>query len=374
MSLVLPAVSVTVGPLWATEINAALTAVDAHDHSTGQGRQVRSRGINVDADLPFGGNNATQLRSTRYLDQGSPLTGVDVACVYSVAGELFYNDALGNAVQITSGGALNAASLGAIGGDYGTSTASEYYTSSSQKFSFVSAPGVPAYMGCGPVTICEPSAGIVNGVRLKSPTSLATAYDLVFPAALPASTRFLTVDASGVIADTYNVDNSTLEVSSGSVRVKDQGITAAKVLSHTLTGLQMTADLAITVAAPVGGSSPATKTYADAGVASAVASSLASMVSHVLGGLAYVALVQGDGTVLRLIGSTTGVTVTRITTGVYQINDARLTTSSVGLATLNAGVTAGEISFTRAGGSMQIITHNLSGSAADYGFAVMVIV
>jgi len=108
MNLVLPDVSVEPGPQWASDLNTALDLVDAHDHTTGKGVPVPSAGLSINADLPFGNNDATTLRSTRFTSQGSPLsTAPDVDCVYVSGDNLYYNDNSGNKIQITSGGGLN---------------------------------------------------------------------------------------------------------------------------------------------------------------------------------------------------------------------------------------------------------------------------
>ncbi len=120
MNLTIPTVSVTSGPLYATEINSAFDVIDAHNHTPGFGAPVPSNGLSINADLPFNAFNATLLRSTRYSVQASPLsTGTDLACLYSSGsstGELYWNDALGNQVKITSGGSVNVSGSGNITG------------------------------------------------------------------------------------------------------------------------------------------------------------------------------------------------------------------------------------------------------------------
>lgn len=112
MGMVLPTVSVTLGPQWATELNAALAVADAHDHSSGKGKQVPSSGLNINADVSWGGYNVTSLKSARYTSQGSPLGGAsDVNCVYVSSGNLYYNNASGTQIQLTSGGSLNVAGI-----------------------------------------------------------------------------------------------------------------------------------------------------------------------------------------------------------------------------------------------------------------------
>lgn len=51
MSLDLPTVSATLGPTWASLLNAALELVDAHDHTSGKGPKVTPAGILINATL-----------------------------------------------------------------------------------------------------------------------------------------------------------------------------------------------------------------------------------------------------------------------------------------------------------------------------------
>lgn len=108
MNLVLPDVSITAGPQWATLLNAALTLIDSHDHSTGKGLQVTPSGLNISSDLTFASNNATNLRSLRFFNNLSFTPGAsDKTCLYALNGELFYIDASGNNVQVTLNGAVD---------------------------------------------------------------------------------------------------------------------------------------------------------------------------------------------------------------------------------------------------------------------------
>ena len=107
LGLTLPTVSVTLGPLWATEVNAALTTIDSHDHSSGKGQQVPTSGLAINADLTFATYRAINVKSIKYTLQGSTLTGSNNAnSTYSVNGDLYFTNNSGSAVQITSGGSI----------------------------------------------------------------------------------------------------------------------------------------------------------------------------------------------------------------------------------------------------------------------------
>lgn len=103
MNLTLPTVSVTAGPLYATENNEAFEAIDAHDHTSGKGVLVPVAGLNINADLSMEGFDLTTFRSLRCQTQAAALaTGSDVECYYSVAGVPYYNNAAGGARQLVA--------------------------------------------------------------------------------------------------------------------------------------------------------------------------------------------------------------------------------------------------------------------------------
>lgn len=237
--MLLPTVSSTPGPLYASENNQAFLVIDNHNHTPGNGVPVPTAGININADLSFNSYNATLLRSTRFAIQSLVLsTAFDVACLYSVSGNLYYNNGIGQPIQLTVGAALNAASIGGIGGDYSTSTASVFYTSLDTTFTFWSAPNTSASIDGGPLTIRNKTSGSF-GVTLNANATLSSNFGLTFFPSLPVSTKILTVDASGNIGDVYDVDNSTLQIVSNTIQVAPMGITATQIANSTITSAQI---------------------------------------------------------------------------------------------------------------------------------------
>ena len=104
MSLTLPTPSVTLGPEWATELNAALELVDSHDHTSGKGKKITPAAINVNSNLSLGGYSATEVLSAVFNDQSaSPSTP---SSVYSLNGDLYWNNGSAVPVQLTSGGSI----------------------------------------------------------------------------------------------------------------------------------------------------------------------------------------------------------------------------------------------------------------------------
>lgn len=107
MNLDLPTPSVTLGPAWAVQVNAAFDVVDIHDHSSGFGVSIKPAGLDISSDLDFQTNRAINLKSSRYTDQLATLTGAsNASSVYSKLGDLWYTNGSGVAVQLTSGSTI----------------------------------------------------------------------------------------------------------------------------------------------------------------------------------------------------------------------------------------------------------------------------
>lgn len=115
MGLQKPEPGVTQTPDWAPQLNTLIDLIDGHDHSSGKGARVTPSGMNINADLEFNGNDATELRSVRLQDNGGALgASDDLGCVYRNGNDLYYRDAAGVVVRITSGGAVVSSISGAF--------------------------------------------------------------------------------------------------------------------------------------------------------------------------------------------------------------------------------------------------------------------
>src|ERR1700684_4336213 len=77
MNLVVPTVGPDgdPGPDWANNLNADLAILDQHNHSAGQGVQINPDGLNINADLPFNGNNLTLVNTVRFNNLLASLAG-----------------------------------------------------------------------------------------------------------------------------------------------------------------------------------------------------------------------------------------------------------------------------------------------------------
>jgi hypothetical protein len=107
MNIDLPTVSTTLGPEWATKLNAGLTTVDEHDHTSGKGTQIPTAGININANLSFNSFKPIDLLSTQYDSQVSALSGASNAnSVFVLSGDLYFTNGSGTAVQVTTGTSL----------------------------------------------------------------------------------------------------------------------------------------------------------------------------------------------------------------------------------------------------------------------------
>lgn len=220
MQLVVPEVLVTTGPQYATQINTALDVVDAHDHSPGKGVRITPSGLNINTDLPFGNNAATGVKAVALQAQTSVLT---TGAVYNKGGNLFYRDGSSNEIQLTSGGALNVSSVGAITGL--TSPASASFVSLNSSFVFQNNVSTFAKLEIGDVLVYSRagSVGTVQAVTLVADAA-TSAYSLRLPASAPLDNQIMRmksatasqfVDLLGTtnqVTVTHNTSNITLSL------------------------------------------------------------------------------------------------------------------------------------------------------------------
>lgn len=198
MSLNVPIIGVDSGLTWEQQINANSSILDGHNHSVGSGVPVGPAGININADLPFGSNNATQLRSARFTAQDSPLSlAADLGCLYVSGVDLYYNDENGNQIQITTGGLVNATSSGISSG-----TASASFSASTLVVNAAS--NTPANVQCASVLLGNTGVSGSNYCTVSPPSSLAGNYSLTLPP-IPAQTNVMTLTSAGVMSSiTYD--------------------------------------------------------------------------------------------------------------------------------------------------------------------------
>lgn len=243
MGFPIPIPGLTPGPDWANNIDAALTAIDSHNHSPGQGVQISPNGMNINTDLGFNSNNAVLLRTTRYSPQLATLTGPsDIGALYVVGNELYYNDVTGgNQIQITVNGSVNAGAGSITGLPSGTASASF----SAGTFIWQSATNTAANMDFGSA-ILRNSTASSKGLTLNPPAAMASNITETLPT-IPVQKNIMSMDTSGNMAADVNVDNTTIQLSSNLL-----GVIPASIGTIYLTNLNVTtakiADGAVTLA------------------------------------------------------------------------------------------------------------------------------
>src|ERR1017187_1394661 len=89
MNLPIPTVSADPGPDWALNLNACLSAIDGHNHTSGQGVAIPPSGLNINTSLPMNNNSLTTVQSVVFTPQVSLAT---LDAVYVSGLDLFYND------------------------------------------------------------------------------------------------------------------------------------------------------------------------------------------------------------------------------------------------------------------------------------------
>lgn len=236
MNLPVPIVGQELGPQWATDINNSLSIIDAHTHSAGSGVQINPAGLNINSDLTFSDNNATQLRSSRYQPQSALLSlPADIGAVYVSGVDLYFNDVNGTQIRLTQSGSI----VGTAGSITGlVPPASVTYSSISETFVFQSDVVTPANLDAASVTIRDLVASS-HGVTLEAPVALGSDYSLVLPT-LPGALSLMTLDAAGNMG-TVTPDNSTIQFNSGTLRVVPGGITTTQIAAATILGSNIAA-------------------------------------------------------------------------------------------------------------------------------------
>lgn len=230
MNLTVPTVGQELGPAWANDINADLSVIDGHNHSAGSGVPINPGGISINSDLPFGSNNATQLRAARFTAQASPIpnSGSDVGEIYVSGNELYYNDVTGgNQVQLTTNGSVNATSSGIASG-----TASAAFSAGVLLVKSNSTSGANVEMQSAVLTN---SGNLTNTLTLQAPT-LTTSLTETLPNPPASTTSIMQMDTSGNMSANLTVDGSTITIVSNQLVATLAASTQSQVNAGTNTG------------------------------------------------------------------------------------------------------------------------------------------
>jgi hypothetical protein len=222
MNLVLPTVSQTPGPQWASIINSDLTLIDQHDHTPGFGAPIPVAALNINDSLAFGNNAATGVG---YLQFNPQAAAAATSSLYVDGnGDFFYNNSLGGQVQITSGGGL-AALPGSIT-NLPSGTAAVAFSSGAGKYTFTKATNEGAVLDSGPIILRTGAAGS-NGVGIVPHPSTAN-YALQLPPSLPGNPNLL-LGCSTLGVMSFLITDSSLSLTSSLLSVAPSGITATQL-------------------------------------------------------------------------------------------------------------------------------------------------
>lgn len=188
-----PVVGVTLGPLYGTKVNQILNALIAAIQP-----KLTPAQLNFNQQVTFQNQNLVSIGALNLYDR----TTIDTSAVNSIQavnGELYFIDGAGNNIQITSGGALNAAALGGITGDYGGGFPNSIVAANQAGnfYSFSTAVGTYSYLKCLGLIMTNASG---NTAQLGAPSSLVN-HTATWLASLPAAgNEILMISNLGVMS------------------------------------------------------------------------------------------------------------------------------------------------------------------------------
>lgn len=206
MSLITPTAGGDSGT-WDDKINACFALLDAHDHTSGKGVQITVAGLDIDDDLPVGGNGLIGVGRVDFNQVETLGSGANVLFVDSDDGELYWRTAGGANVKLTDGASINTTLVGGIVGDYSSVGAEVSYSDADRVYTFKDEDAKWTRVATGPVRIYENDTTESVYVELVAPAGLALSYTITLPTAAPAGPAFLQMDASGNITASNRMAN-----------------------------------------------------------------------------------------------------------------------------------------------------------------------
>lgn len=238
MFLTIPVVGTEPGPNYADDVNNCFTLLDTHDHTPGKGSPITTSALNINADLTLNNYSLTTIKSLYFAAQTTITTPYTL---FMKGVDLYVNDGNGSQIRITQSGGI-AGTPGSIANL--TAPASASYVSGTSTFVFQSNINTAANLD-GASVLLRNLGSNTYALTLNPPTSFSVNYSITFPL-LPASQKIVTLDNTGAMAADYYFDNSTLNVISNVISVKDSGITTTKINNLAVTEAKL-ADSAVTV-------------------------------------------------------------------------------------------------------------------------------
>ena len=227
----LPTVGVTTGPDWATQLKDWCDEVEADLEAL-----IVPSEININAALDCNGNKLTEVGGARFNSLSSASTGSSNSSMLEVvSGDLYFIDGDGTSIRVTSGGTLSFTTTGGIGGDYPTSAAEVNYSDSDTEYTFLdqNATARAAGINCGIIRLREETA-TSNAISLKSPDSLSSAYNFIFPAAVGSGTQVVLGTTSGsnlTLSTSSSLSLSGTITATSGMKFKDTG-SGSDTLTH----------------------------------------------------------------------------------------------------------------------------------------------
>jgi hypothetical protein len=252
ITLVLPAIG-DANPAASTKITTALTTLE-----TELERPVSPADMIVNADISYlsAGTSyrAKDLLAASFTNQVSALS----AALYPTAvyfagatGNCYVNDGAGNQIQLTSAGAVNVSSTGAItttgSPAYGSSGVEMRWDAASTEYEARSGSGANdfANIRLGNVILNDGSG---NYITVDAP-SISADYTLTLPTAVPASTSVVLMAATGELSHTraLSVDSGAFATTLGVTGASTQAAITASGLITANAGVTLGANQNLTL-------------------------------------------------------------------------------------------------------------------------------
>lgn len=227
----IPTVGQTAGDDFATMINAVLTEMRATLDA-----KVTPAGIDVNADLSMrSGATYYGLKDVHRVSlrsHSAALAAEDYpSAAYVFDGDLYFNDADGNQIALTSGGAIAGSSGSITGSGYGTPVEVNW-DSGATLYHFYSAASTYSDIRVRGLRLDDASS---NAIRLLAP-SLGADYTLTFPNAVPAANNSVVqVSTAGAMSWTDSPTVTSLTTTDDVTVGDDLAVAGVTALADTLT-------------------------------------------------------------------------------------------------------------------------------------------
>lgn len=247
MNMPIPVPTVTNGPQYAEDEVSCFSIIDSHNHTTGQGVQIPTAGINIDANLSMNGSSIVSCAGVELSNQvGVPVSNT----IYSVGGNLYYQNGLSQ-VQITNGAAVNA-SPGNITNLI--SPASVTWVAGTTSYVFKANATQAADVDTRNVILRNAGAGSF-GMTVNPPAAMGADTSVTLPNP-PAVTSFMTMDNLGQMGvsipsslgiDTANIANgavTNIKIAAGAVNstsIATNGVATSNITDASVTAVKRAA-------------------------------------------------------------------------------------------------------------------------------------